>query len=136
MPKNESRGSGITLTNNKIKDIINVVRSLENRRILLKEITRKTTSQERRFLNFLEPIMSAGLLLMKNELTSLASVSVPLELTLAASATDVTILKEVLWIRYDNINIFKWTMHDLIKIVKSLEEVDLLIKGVSETVGK
>ena len=136
MPKNESRGSGITLTNNKIKDIINVVRSLENRRILLKEITRKITSQERRFLNFLEPIMSAGLLLMKNELTSLASVSVPLELTLAASATDVTILKEVLWIRYDNINIFKWTMHDLIKIVKSLEEVDLLIKGVSETVGK
>ena len=136
MPKNESRGSGITLTNNKIKDIINVVRSLENRRILLKEITRKTTSQERRFLNFLEPIMSAGLLLMKNELTSVASVSVPLELTLAASATDVTILKEVLWIRYDNINIFKWTMHDLIKIVKSLEEVDLLIKGVSETVGK
>ena len=110
MPKNESRGSGITLTNNKIKDIINVVRSLENRGILLKEITRKITSQERRFLSFLEPIMSAGLLLMKNELTSLASVSVPLELTSAVSATDVTFLKEVLWIRYDNINVFKWTI--------------------------
>ena len=27
-------------------------------------------------------------------------------------------------------------LHDIIKIVKSLEEIDLLIKGVSETVGK
>ena len=27
-------------------------------------------------------------------------------------------------------------LHDIIKIVKSLEEIDLLIKSVSETVGK
>ena len=27
-------------------------------------------------------------------------------------------------------------LHDIIKIVKSLEEIDLLRKGVSETVGK
>ena len=31
-----SKGSGITLTNNKIKDIMKVIKSLENRGILLK----------------------------------------------------------------------------------------------------
>ena len=38
---------GITLTNNEIKDIIKVIKSLENRGILLKGTTRKITSQER-----------------------------------------------------------------------------------------
>ena len=42
-------GSGITLTNNEIKDIIKLIKSLENRRILLKGTTRKITSQEGEF---------------------------------------------------------------------------------------
>ena len=42
-------GSGITLTNNEIKDIIKLIKSLENRRILLKGTTRKVTSQEGEF---------------------------------------------------------------------------------------
>ena len=37
--------SGITLINHEIKDIIKVIKSLENRWISLKEITRKITSQ-------------------------------------------------------------------------------------------
>ena len=49
-------GSGITLTNNKVEGIIKVIKSLENRRILLKGTTRKTTSQEGGFLNFLYTI--------------------------------------------------------------------------------
>ena len=48
-----SKGSGITLTNNEIKDIMKVIKSLENSGILLKGTTRKFTSQERGFLNFL-----------------------------------------------------------------------------------
>ena len=48
-----SKGSGITLTNNEIKDIMKVIKSLENNGILLKGTTRKFTSQERVFLNFL-----------------------------------------------------------------------------------
>ena len=40
-----SKGAGITLTNNEIKDIIKLIKSLENRGILLKETTRKITSQ-------------------------------------------------------------------------------------------
>ena len=39
-------GSGITLTNNEIKGIIKVIRSLENRGILFKRTTRKISSQE------------------------------------------------------------------------------------------
>ena len=39
-------GIGITLTNNEIKDIMKVIKSLENRGILSKGTTRKITSQE------------------------------------------------------------------------------------------
>ena len=45
-------GSGITLTNNEIKDIMKVIKSLENRKILLKVTTRKLTSQERKIFKF------------------------------------------------------------------------------------
>ena len=41
-----SKDSWITLTNNKIKDILKVIKSLENREILLKGTTRKITSQQ------------------------------------------------------------------------------------------
>ena len=65
-------GSGIPLTNNEIKDIIKVTLSLENRGILVKETTRKITSQEGGFLNFHKPLMTAGLPLIKYLLTPLA----------------------------------------------------------------
>ena len=41
--------TGITLTNIERKDIMNVIKSLENRGILLIGNTRKNTSQERGF---------------------------------------------------------------------------------------
>ena len=63
-------GSGITPTYNEIKDIIKVIKSLENRGISLKGFARfarfaKITSQEERFIIFLRPLMTAGLPLMK-----------------------------------------------------------------------
>ena len=39
-------GSGLTPTNNEIKDVTKVIWSLENRGILLNETTRKNFSQE------------------------------------------------------------------------------------------
>ena len=57
-------GRGITLTENEIKDIIKVVKSLENRGISLKGTTRKSTSQEEGFLNFLRPLMTTDLTLI------------------------------------------------------------------------
>ena len=54
-------GSGITLTNNEMKANMKVIKSLEKRGILLKGTTTKITSQEGGFLNFLRPLMTAGL---------------------------------------------------------------------------
>ena len=54
-------GAGITQTDNGIKDIMKLIKSLENRGILLKETTRKNTSQEGGFLNFFRPLMTVGL---------------------------------------------------------------------------
>ena len=42
----------MTLTNNELKGIIKVIKSLENREILLKGTTRKITSQEGGVLKF------------------------------------------------------------------------------------
>ena len=64
--------SGIILKNNEIKNIIKVIWSLVNRGILLKGTTRKITSQEGGFLDFLRPLMTADLPLMKSLLTPLA----------------------------------------------------------------
>ena len=79
--------------------------------------------------------MLAGLPLMKNVLAPLAkSVFIPLGLTAAASATEAAIQKKIygpgttaLLISNDE--------KEIMKIVKSLEEPGLLIKGISETVG-
>ena len=51
--------------NNKIKYILKVIKSLENGGILLTGDTRKTASQEGVFLNFLRPLKSAVLPLIK-----------------------------------------------------------------------
>ena len=75
----ETFRSGITQKKNETKDIIKVIRSLENRRILLKRTTRKTTGEKRGFFNFLRLLMTAGLSLMKSVLNPLvASVLIPL----------------------------------------------------------
>ena len=69
-----------------------VINSLGNREILLKETTRKITSQEGGFLNFLRPIMTASLPLTKSVLIPLAkNVLLPSELLAAMSAADAAI---------------------------------------------
>ena len=66
-----------------------VIKSLENRGILLKETTKKIVNQEGGFLDFLRPLMTVGLPLMKSALTALAkSELLPFELLAAMSATD------------------------------------------------
>ena len=47
---------GKTQKNNEIKGVMGVMNSLKNKGILLKETSRKVTSQEGRFLNFLRMI--------------------------------------------------------------------------------
>ena len=72
-----------------------VIKSLENRGILLKETPRKIISQEGGFLNFLRPLM-AGLALMKSGLTPVAKlVLLPLELSTGMSAVEAAIQKQI-----------------------------------------
>ena len=93
------KGSGITLTNNKIKDIIKGISSLENTEILLKED----------FSIFLRVLMIAGIPLMKNVLTALAkSILVPLGLAAVVSTTDAAIQNKIVQF-WNNTSIFKWS---------------------------
>ena len=79
--------------------------------------------------------MKIGLPLMKNVLALLAkSVLIPLELTAAASTTDAAIQKKIFGSGMTTLIISIEEMDDIMKIVESLEESGLLIKGVSETI--
>ena len=57
---NEFIGSGKTLINNNIKDILKLSASLEIRRISFKRTTRKVSGQKGWIFTFLRPSMSAG----------------------------------------------------------------------------
>ena len=112
-----------------------VIKFLENRGILLKGTTRKTTSQEGRLLSFLRSLMTAGLPLMKSVLTPLAkSVLLPLELSAGMSAVDAAIQKTIYGSGATALITSNEEMEDIMKIVKSLEESGLLVKRISETI--
>ena len=114
-------GSRILSTNNEIKDIIKVIRPLENRGILLKGTTEKVINQKWRFLGAL---MRIGLPLIKNVLKPLAkSVLISLELK-AASATHEAIQKKTYRSGKTVLIISNKEMEDIVKIDKSLEEPD------------
>ena len=83
----------------------------------------------------LGPLLKTGLPLIKNVSTPLAkSLLIPLGLTAAASAADAGIHKKILGSGNTTLIISNKDMKDLIKIVKSLEDSGLLLKGVTETV--
>ena len=86
----------------------------------------------------LGPLLKTGLLLIKNVITALAkSVLIPLGLTSAASAADAGIHKKMLGSGNNTtLVISNEDMDDLIKLVKSLEDSGLLLKGVTESVQK
>ena len=87
----------------------------------------------------LGPLLKTGLPLMKSVITPLAkSVLIPLGLTAAASAADAGIQKNPQKTLGSGNNttliISNKDMNNLIKIVKSLEDSGLLLKGITESV--
>ena len=83
----------------------------------------------------LGPLLKTGLPMTKNVITPLAkSVLIPLGLTASASAADAGIHKKILGSGNTTLIISNKDMEDLIKIVKSLEDSGLLLKGVTESV--
>ena len=83
----------------------------------------------------LGPLFKTGLPLLKNVLTPLPqSVLVPLELTASAAATDAAIQNKNFGSGMTTLTTSNEKMDNFMKIIKSLEESGLLIKGVSETI--
>ena len=87
----------------------------------------------------LGPLLKTGLPLITNAIKPLAkSVLIPLGLTAAAAAADAGKHKKILGSGHNNTTtmliISNNEIEDIIKIVKSLEESGLLLKGVTETV--
>ena len=86
----------------------------------------------------LGPLLKTGLPLMKSVIKPLGkSVLIPLGLTAAASAADAGMHKKILGFGHNNnttLIISNDEMDDILKIVKSLEDSGVLLKGVSETI--
>ena len=80
-------------------------------------------------------LLKTGLPLMENVRKPLAeSVLIPLGLTAAASAADAAIHKNMFGSGTTTLVFSNEDLNDIMKIVKSLAESALLIKGVSETI--
>ena len=92
--------------------------------------------QSERFLGkLLGPFLKNGLPLIKSAINTLAkSVLIPLGLTAAASAADAGIHKKILGSGNTILIISNKEIEYLIKIVKSLDDSGLLLKGVTESV--
>ena len=73
------------------------------------------------------------MLLIRNVLKPLAK-SILTPLGLAAAATDAAIHKKIFGSGNTTLIISNEEMNDIMKIIKSLEESGLLIKGVSKTI--
>ena len=84
----------------------------------------------------LGPLLKTGLQLMKSVIQPLAkSVLIPLRLTAAASAADAGIHKKMLGSGHNTtLIISNDEMEDILKIIQSLENSGIRLKGVSETI--
>ena len=83
----------------------------------------------------LGPLLKTGLPLIKNVIKPLAkSFLIPLGLAAAASAADARMHKKILGSETTTPIISNDEMEDIIRIVRSLEDFGLLLKGVSKTI--
>ena len=83
----------------------------------------------------LRPLLKTGLPLIGNVLKPLAKrVLIRLGLTAAASATDAAIQKKVFRSGVTTLIISNEEINDIVKIINSLKEFGLLMKGVSKTI--
>ena len=86
-------------------------------------------------VRLLGPLLKTRLPLIGNVLKPvLKSALIPLLLTAAASATDAAIHEKMFGSGNTTLIISNKEMNDIMKIIKSLDESRLLIKGVSETI--
>ena len=129
----------LLLTNRKVANLGKAFAKNTSTNIKLSKTQLSKMIQSGGFLGrLLSPLLKTGLPLMKSVIKPLAkSVLVPLGLTAAASAADAGIHKKILGLGHNNNTILIISndeMDDILKIVKSLEDSGVLLKGVSETI--
>ena len=127
------------LTNSQVANIRKGFANHLSTDIKLSKIQLSKMIQSGGFLGrLLGPLVKTGLPLMKSVIKPLGkSVLIPLRLTTAASAADAGIHKKILGSGNSNnttLIISNDEMDNILKIVKSLEDSGVLLKGVSETV--
>ena len=84
---------------------------------------------------FLGPLLKTGLPLIKNVIKPLAqSVLIPLGLTTAASAADAGIHKKILGSGNTALIISNEQRNHIIKMIEALEDLNILLKGVTKTI--
>ena len=144
----------LLLTNRQVSNLCKAFANKSSTDIKLSKTQLSEIIQSGGFLGrLLGPLLKTGLPLIKNVIKPLAkSVLIPLGLTAATSAADAGIHKKILGSgrhspsvshnhpssSHNNSNailiISNDEMDDIIKIVKSLSDSGLLLKGVSETI--
>ena len=82
------------------------------------------------FGRLLGPLLKTGLPLLKSVIKPLGMLGI----TAAASATDAAINKKLLGSGTTTLITSNDEMNDILKIVKSLEDSEVLLKGVNETI--
>ena len=128
----------LLLTNRQVENIRKTFANHLSTDIKLSKTQLSKMIQSGRFLGRLSfPLLKTGLPLMKSVIKPLAkSALIPLGLTAATSEADAGIHKKVLGSGHNNtiLIISNNEMDDILKIVKSLENSGVLLKGVSETI--
>ena len=126
----------LLLTNRQVANLCKVFANNASIDIKLSKTQLSKTIQSGGFLDrLLGTLLKTGLLLMINAIKPLAkSILILLGLTTAASATDAGMHKKILGSGTATLIISNDEMEGIIKIVKSLEDSGLLLKGVTETV--
>ena len=128
----------LLLTNRQVSNLRKAFANYLSTNIKLSKTQLSKMIQSGGFLGrLLGRLLKAGLPLIKNVIKPLAkSVLIPLGLTAAASAADAGIHKKILGSGHNNTTLIisNDEIEDIIKIVKSLEDSGLLLKGVTKTV--
>ena len=128
----------LLLTNRQVANIRKAFANHSSTDIKLSKTHLSKMIQSGGFLGkLLGPLLKTGLPLMKSVIKPLAkSVLIPLGLTAAVSAVDAGIHKKILGSGHNNTSLIisNDEMDDILKIVKSLEDSGVLLKGVSKTI--
>ena len=128
----------LLLTNRQVANIRKAFAKNTSTDIKLSKTQLSKMIQSGGFLDkILGPLLKTGLPLIKNVIKPLAkSVLILLGLTAAASAADAGIHKKILGSGHNNTTLIisNDEMDDILKIVKSLENSGVLLKGVRETI--